>query len=266
MPTVQVRNPELVELLRADFQARYEPNFAWVNAVGANLMVPGLRGFWPMSSWDQAFAVYDLSGQGRTLTNNNTVALDYENLAPKATFNGTTQYLSRADEAGLDILNIGLTVYGWFWANAHIVTNQTAAAKYVTTGNQRSFQMLFRRSGLGNDNSFAVSTDGINNVQIVTSTAYTPAAWHFLAGRWTPSTEVTIFANYSPGQALSKFTNAVGVPATIFNSTAPFTIGANGDPAEYLAGKSGFVAMCQKALSDAIINQIYQQSRALFGV
>jgi len=77
--STQIRNSEQVNLLRADFQARYEPNFALANAVSTILALPGLRAFWPLSSVDYATATQgrDIAGGGYHLTNNNTATFGY---------------------------------------------------------------------------------------------------------------------------------------------------------------------------------------------
>lgn len=70
------------------------------------LGLPMLRAFWPMTSVDEGGDVYDLSGQGRTLTGNGALAFGVPagGLAPSVDF-GTlnlNRYLSRADEDGLN--------------------------------------------------------------------------------------------------------------------------------------------------------------------
>ncbi|NJO31403.1 MAG: hypothetical protein HC874_30490 [Richelia sp. SL_2_1] len=48
--------------------------------------------------------VYDLSGQGRTLTYNGNPTFNYTGLVPYVSLDGTGDFLSRADETDLDIL------------------------------------------------------------------------------------------------------------------------------------------------------------------
>ena len=129
MASVQQRNPEMVNLLRADFQGRYEPNFAWVNAISAGLALPALRAFWPMSSADYAAAsrARDIAGSGYHLTPTNTIQFVHANLYFYASFGGTNEYLSRADGGAANWADItgtegyipsgqrGLTLGGWFW-------------------------------------------------------------------------------------------------------------------------------------------------------
>ncbi len=71
MPTTNdppVVNPALLKAESSRFVKLYAPTTSWGNIISMNLGYPGLRGYWPMSSIDENEAVYDLSGQGRTLT------------------------------------------------------------------------------------------------------------------------------------------------------------------------------------------------------
>lgn len=264
MPTVQIRNPENIALLSADLQLRYEPNFAWVNAISAGLMLPALRAFWPMSSADESGNALDLSGQGRTLSYNGNPAYSAVGLAPFLNLDGAGDYLSRADEAGLDITGTettvgaalrGLTILGWFEADAF-----GAAAglmgKWAAAGN-RSY-LLYKLAA--DTPRFSVSGDGTAEVAVTAASAMT-AAWYCIAGRFTPSTELALFVNGV------KTTNLAGVPASIYSGNASFTIGGYDSPvANFLDGRPSLCALCAAALPDCFVNAFYEQTRALYGV
>src|SRR4030042_5924133 len=80
-----------------------------------HLQLSGLRGYWPMSSVNENGNSYDLSGQGRVLTNNNTVPFGIYDLLPYADFTpGSSEYFSRPDEAGL-VISGALTIGCWAW-------------------------------------------------------------------------------------------------------------------------------------------------------
>jgi hypothetical protein len=265
--TTQIRNAAMVNLLRADFQARYEPQFALAQVISHMLALPGLRGFWPMSSFDENGNAYDLSGQGRTLTYNGNPTYNYDDLAPYLDFDGTGDYLSRADEAGLDILgteayvaNPGLTLGGWFWLDALPVgTSWGFTGKWLDTGgsNQRSYLVFIDPSALVN---FIISSDGTGFV-LVQSAAVSATSWIFLVGRFVPSSEISIFVNNT------EVVNTTSIPAAIFNSSAQFNIGAYANATvPPLNGRASLCFLCASALSDAIIGNLFQQSRALFGV
>lgn len=70
MPSVAIKNDKAIDANRTEYVKLYAPTTSWGNIVSMNLGYPGLRGYWPMSSIDENDDVYDISGQGRTLTNN----------------------------------------------------------------------------------------------------------------------------------------------------------------------------------------------------
>jgi hypothetical protein len=258
------RNARLVDNLRADFQARYEPNFAWKSACSQFLALPGLRGFWPMSSIDESGNTYDLSNQGRTLTYNGNPTYNYAGLAPYIDFDGTGDFLSRADEAGLDITGTetyvasavrGLTLGGWFQANQAGATDGLLS-KWDTGANQRSYLVVHNAT---NNLEFNISTAGtaVSATAISTGTM-SVNAWFFSVARFVPSTSVAVYLN-------NVKTSSATAIASIFSSSASINIGAV-NAANLLTGRASLCFLCAAALSDAIIGQLYQQSRALMGV
>jgi hypothetical protein len=251
---VQFENKDQVELLSARFQRRSEPQFALANVVSTISMMPQLRGFWPMSSVNESGQVMDLSGQGRTLSNTGTTPFAVSGLAPYASFDGATQYLSRADEAGLDITG-ALTLGGWFQFGA-FAAEQDCISKWAAAGNQRSYMLIMQATGKA---KIAITTDGSTIKDIEQASADTATnTWRFLVGRFTPSTEIAIWSNDV------KAVNAAAIPATIYNSSTAFAIGARSDGTLKVNGKSALCFLCAAALSDTIINNLYQQSRSLF--
>jgi len=90
---------------RARDQASVEVGYSMGDVIGTVLGFPGLRGFWPFSSVNESGHVLDLSGQTRTLTNNNAAAFGVENqIVPYAILNGSTQYFNRAGWLGHPLL------------------------------------------------------------------------------------------------------------------------------------------------------------------
>lgn len=69
------------------------------------LTLPGLRGFWPMSSMNENGGAMDLSAQGRTLAATGTpgYAVYNNQLLAYSDYDGATQFHSRASEAGLNL-------------------------------------------------------------------------------------------------------------------------------------------------------------------
>lgn len=265
----QLYNSEQIDLLATHFPRRNEPTVAWGKVCSMFQMTPGLRGFWPMSSVDENGNAFDLSGQGRTLSYNGNPIYAFSGLYPSLQFDGAGDFLSRADEAGLDILGTetpvwsgvrGLTLGGWFYFTSLATgDNQGLIGKYNRNAvNQRSYQLFM--SDATNVIDFIVSTDGTATVDVAGS-AVAADNWYFCVGRFDPSTELAVFVNGV------KTTNAVGVPASLFNSTAQFNIGAHSNGA--LALFAGIASLCflsAMALSDTYIQALYHHSRSLFGV
>jgi len=106
------------------------------------LALPGLRGFWPMSSFNEAGNAYDMSEQGRVMTYNGNPLYNYDGVVPYVALDGIGDFLSRADEAGLDIIGTetyvdgavhGLTLGGWFYFDNALGSNEKLIAKWDTT-------------------------------------------------------------------------------------------------------------------------------------
>lgn len=262
--TVQKRNDAMVNLLRADFQGRYEPQFALANAQSLFTSLPGLRGQWFMSGTDSNGDVFDISGVGKTLTNVNTVTFDNDSLVPYAQFvAANSEYLERTDEADLDIsgteafiVNNGLTLGGWFY-NDTLTNGQTYIGKLIDTTNE-SYR-LGSSAGSPSPIFFLISDDGIN-AEFVVGDSVTAGMWHFIVGRFIPSSEIAIFINNSKDTAITAM-------ASLFNSSANFRIGANdGANPRFLDGRAAFCFLCASALPDFMISNLFHQTKAMFNV
>lgn len=263
--TTQVRNAAMVNLLSADFQRRYEPQFALAQVMSNMMALPGLRGFWPMSAFDESGNAFDQSGNGRTLTYNGNPTYNYDDLAPYIALDGTGDYLSRADEAGLDIIGTetfvasgtqGLTLGGWFWLDSLAGASfERLMAK--DDGVNRSFSIYFSESTDTLSFEIHVTTPA---TRTVSSGAVSAAqTWFFVVGRFVSGSEQSIFLNGTE-------TVAARTDTAINNSTAAFEIGRLGSGAQLFTGRASLCFLCASALSDAIIGNLWQQSRALFGV
>lgn len=262
--TIQRRNAEMVQLLSADFQRRSEPQFALANVISTYLALPGLRGFWPMSNVDENGDTRDLSGENRTLTNNNTAIFDFANLYPYVELDGSTQYLDRGSESGLDITGTesyigtpGLTLGCWLSPDTVPAANIGFVSKYQTSGNQRSYLLYQPPSGRA---GWIISSDGTATTSAFSNAFISTDVWSLIIGRFVPSTSVDIWLNNE------KDTNTTSIPASIFNSSSAFEIGSYLGGFGNFDGKIAFAFLCASALSDSIISNIYHQTRILFNV
>lgn len=244
---------------------------AWGRVIGMYQSLHGLRGFWPMSSITETPTVIDLSGQGRALSRTNALfnaSAAVAKLVPYASFN-TDRYLSRADEAGFDIIGTeayvtsaqrGLTVGAWVRPVTAGASDSGIISKYATSGDQRSY--LLYRANTTDLFRFIVSTDGINTVGQSTTVTWTSGSWYFVVGRFVPSTTIDIFVNGV------KSSNATGIPASIYASTANFEIGSYGGGASATTWEhqQTLCFLCAASLAEDAINALYHNSRVLFGV
>lgn len=278
--TIQRRNAEMVELLRSDFQHRDEPNFAWKSACSAHQAIPGVRGFWPMSSFDENGDAYDLGGQGRTLTYNaglyNYPLYAMYDLVPFVELDGLGGYLSRTDEAGLDILGTencvtagwrGISFGGWFWANTSLAT-QALISKWDEPGGQRSYNLTLNAAGtvtgrISDNGSYAAG----HYDNITSSNAIGDNEWFWAAFTWSgtgASTTMSIWLNDTR-------TDGVPARASIFNGTADFCIGAYHGGTNLLDGRASMCwlsAMCiaNVPAREVIGFSLFQQTRRMFYV
>lgn len=269
---IQIINTELVGLLESHFQPRYDSAFAWKSAVSAFLAIPGLIAFWPMSALRRDSSVNevrDLAGGAYHLNATNVPTFGYSNLVPYGAFDGVNQYLTRADGGAADWADVrgtetqiiaaqrGLTIGGWFYCTT-VAAAMTALAKWTTASADRSYALEILTAPA--TPRFAISVDGIASTTVTSSITLSTAAWYFLVGRFDPSTELAIFVNDT------KDTNAVAIPASIFDSIAAFTIAARATPGNYLDGRASMCFPSFNLLSDSIIFSLFHQTRAMFGV
>lgn len=264
--TAQIRNNEMVNLLRADFQARYEPNFAWEHVISEYLNLPGLRAFYPFTSVNESGNLLDISGQARLATNTGTPLFYTENLITYAKFDGATQYFSRADEAGLDLLGNeayinpvlqGITVTAWIRLLSYAANNRGIITKNAATLATSNYFLGISRNPFNTAN-FTVFSGA--NAYVVESLA--PIAlnqWYFIAARFDPSTAIYIRTNTAEN------INNVGIPASLNNVTASMLI-ANASGGGLLNCDMTLAAICTSFVPSAMIESLFQQTRAAFNV
>lgn len=258
----QILNAEMIALLATHFPLRNDNSYAWGNALAGLLLSPRLRGQWGVST-DDTLAVYDHSGQGRTMTalGGAGTPLAYEyGISPFHDFiRANTQYYQRADEAGLDIVD-DLTM--WTWVRFHAPS--TGALVYYFSKWFTNDQAYLLYKSIGNAIGFGITTDGSTNVLVADGAVnYAVDTWFFVAGRFTPSTELKLWVGNGTTGVLNTYTNLVGIPASIWNSDEPLEVG-RGNRTNYLDGHAVLWGLAAYVMTDTDIFNKFHQTRPLY--
>jgi len=225
------------------------------------LNIPGLVGFWPMSSVQRSTGnAFDLSGQGRTLTYNGNPTYNIENdLVPYIDLDGVGDFLSRADETDLDILMTetiydssvrGITFGGWFFFDVLPAATSHIMSKWAAP----TFQYLMYYNGT----FFDFRTNAV--VRVTSTVVPNTLRWYFMVCTLVPSTSATIHINDVAT------TSVAAIPASIPNGTGAFEIGAAGGGTLPIFGRASLCFLSANAIGETYINALFQQSRVLFGV
>lgn len=262
--TVQTKLDALAASLR-DLDSQSAPVAA--RLIDPFLSLPGLVGFWPMSSIQRSTGnAYDLSGQGRTLTyNGNPTYNIFNGFVPYIDLDGTGDYLSRADETDLDILGTetvyastarGLTLGGWFWMDNFTAATQGLIGKNNGATNNRSYLLLASNTPLFR---FQVSVDGVATVAVDSATP-SAGGWYFLTGRFLPSTELALWTNGV------KTANTTSIPASIFNGNAALEIGNANAGTLPMDGRAALCFLSANAIPEVKLIEVFNATRRYFGV
>lgn len=271
----QIRNSDLVALLRPDFFARNEPNASWSHAVSDHQLIPGLHAFWPCSAHhDTHVNVYvDDIACGYDLTMNNTPTLQVWDLGlpPCVKFSSiATQYLEHPDDGQFDILGTethllaaqrGLAMGGWFrfWSTAG---TQALMSKWTAAGNQRAYRMY---KNAGNNIVFEVSNGGAIVDGTVTSAGTVAAdTWYWICARFVPSTAMDIYIDSV------RTTSVAAIPASIWHSNAVFNVARSNatDPGNFYASLMWLAASRlwdnAAATRDVLPFALYEHSKRMY--
>lgn len=263
--SIQEPNLDLVNWLSAYFTRRNEPNFALGQAIGTILGMHGLVGFWPGSTTDNSGQMIDKSGNANHLTLNGNPVFKTDNLYSYVEYDGTGDYHSHVDaaifritgtETYIDSGSRGLTIGGWVYFTNASGTAEFISSKWGAAG-QRSYRLFREAAGTI---SFEVSVDGTATTTVTSTDTPAQATWVFLMARFDPSTELKIWVNDNTD------VNTTSIPASIFNSAASFQISGRLGTTSLLTGRVMYPLLCSAYNSDAIIGNLFQQTRGLFNV
>lgn len=254
---------EIEQLKKQIANLQSEVNYSYMTNF---LSLPGLRGFWPMSGNSSAGGANDLSGNGLTLTRGDVPLYTVTNSATYVSFDGTNDYLTRTDEAALDVLGTegymtpalrGLTCGGWFRITS-LASAVTGLITKTDQSTQRSYELVVTATNLL---QFRVSSDGAGTGLVGSGTlAASTGEWLFIVGRFDPSAEVGMIVNST------EYNTTSGVPSAVFGSTSPLNIGAYNNGSGPLTGFAAFCFLCVAYLPDEMVSSLYQSTRGLFRV
>lgn len=266
---LQIRNNELVDILSPDFPRRNEPNFAWQNALSMYCLLPGLRGFWPMSAFDSAGYPQDLSGNGNHVdVVASDPAFDLYGLAPFSEYDGNDAF-GVTDRADFDITGIetfvtqnliGITV--GCWTRLETLQKSGFICKWDSAGNQRSYALDWWDNN--NTFTFHVSDAGTWATQENVESSYAELVdtWYFVVGTWSTA-GFEIFVGAANDGALTKDTAAT-THASINTGTANLNLGVWNENTDYLDGDLSLCFVCNALLPDYLINALFGHSRWMF--
>lgn len=231
---------------------------------GEFLGLPGLRGYWPMGAFGVGGDAIDQSGFSRTLTYTGNPTYNYTTQGgPYLDLDGTGDYLTRPDEAGLDILGTetyiasavrGLTVGAWVYADSVTGVRFINAKDNGTT--QRSWIFLI---DVGVPTAYIFDT--ASTFSSITGSTFSASTWTHMVMRWIPSTELSIFKN---GIEIASTTSSI--KASIMNSTAALEWGSQTVGTQLLDGRLSNCFLCAMALSDTAIDNLYENTKASYGL
>jgi len=216
------------------------------------LALPGLRGFWPMSSRNAGGDVYDLSSQGRTLTSTGVTANIYNDFVAFGGFNGSSSELTRADEVDLSITG-ALTFGGWFWDD-ETTAQRALMSKWGATAATRSY-LLDVNAGIAR-----LSLSDGTTVTTYSGSAVSESAWHLVLGVFTPSSQANIWVD-------GVETVNVSTLASLSDNATAFDAGRNRDTGgAFLSGRAAPFFICADDLPDALLQSVFHQTRSFFDV
>jgi len=149
------------------------------------------------------------------------------NGGPYVDLDGATECIYIADAAWQETGQED-SLFVWHWCNAaSMAATATICSKYDTNGNNCSWRMIYNQPA--GAFQFVANATGNPANDVPVSVTYTEAVdtWYFVAGFWKASTLLRAWVGAATDAALTVGSLAVGVPATLFDGTAPLCIGSS---------------------------------------
>ena len=230
-------------------------------AVALYQALPCLRAFYPMSAGYTG--ARDLGGGGHHLTAAGVPLFGYDGLVPYAEFDGTDDTFYYANNINFSILGTetsvvstqrGLTLGAWIRPDA-VNNSRGVICKLAAAGNQRSYVLYINTKAY-----LYISADGATQYNAESVANVNTTGWQLMIGRFVPNTTMDIYLD-----GVKRSISASGI-TTLKDSTAEFNIGSYENHTNgRFDGKISNAFVCACALSDSIIEAIWQQTRAMYG-
>jgi len=245
----QLSNEEMLRLAGRRFRKHFDHTLAYADVYSLMSSLPALAGGW-IGSYDRATpTLLDVSQNGLDMTFNGASAITSSGMMTYLSLS-STGYLTRADESLLDFsgteANIAEPGFSFMcWVNITTVTGaqRSVMSKYDTSAN-RSYQLHVTSTGAL---VFTLSDDGTTTYTVTSSAGdVTAGVWYFLACRYKTEEEMKIWVDFNTT------TETGSVPASIFNSTAQFSLGSQ-NGSFVLNGSMAYPCLYACALSDVQI-------------
>lgn len=214
-----------------------------------------LQGLWLME--EVSGTRLDYTANNNDLADNNTVASssDAQEGGLSADFEGSSlEFLSITDAAQVGLAITGsVSIVLWYKPESlpGVGANQQLVAKYLTTGNQRSYRVIVEENDAI---QVWLSSNGTATVSALGATPLTVGAWYHIGVVYN-GTDIRIYINGTLDS--NGANNPLTYSGGIFDSTANFQIGVQQSGSGYVDGLVDEVAVFNKALSSTEISDIF---------
>jgi hypothetical protein len=146
----------------------------------------------------------------------------------------------------------------WIYPDRVVGTNEYLLAKFAAAGSSYGLA----RQAAGNA-IFVIYDAGGVGVSAISTSLVRQSYWQFVCGRFVPAATIDVYL--STGIGTLEKTSTVTALNNIRNTAAVFAMASTSDPLNYFDGKISLAFISASALSDTMINALYQLSRPLFG-
>lgn len=222
------------------------------------VVLPGLQNYWPCGIRDRNGELSEHGGGGSSLAQTGVSPTGYDGQSYVHVGNGVNFFAQTligaitGTEGYMDTTIRGLTVGCWIMVDTTPPSINHGIISKDGVNPQRGYHLGWTPA---NEPFFSLSGTGAG-LKTAVAPASTIGVWHFIVGRFKPSTEVAIFSDGD------KSVNITAIPAAAFVSTQNFELGrttANNSTVIHAKIRDAFV--CAAALEDDILADLRANSQ-----